>query len=100
MGSEYEDGDTISLYLNGQWLLKQYALKTKKKTIKVRLHPDGDNFFVLYAHNEGTKPTNTASVSISDGKMEHILTLKSDMRVSDMVNLKVAKPKSTVTTNP
>lgn len=87
--SEYQDNDTISLYLNGQWLLKEYMLHNKKKTIKATLDPTGDNFFILYAHNEGTKPTNTAAVVIYDGVMEYRLALSSNLRNSDMINLKV-----------
>lgn len=87
--SEYQDNDTISLYLNGQWLLKEYMLHNKKKTIKATLDPTGDNFFILYAHNEGTRPTNTAAVVIYDGIMEYRLALSSNLRNSDMINLKV-----------
>lgn len=87
--SEYQDNDTISLYLNGQWLLKEYMLHNKKKTIKATLDPTGDNFFILYAHNEGTRPTNTAAVVIYDGVMEYRLALSSNMHNSDMINLKV-----------
>lgn len=87
--SEYQDNDTISLYLNGQWLLKEYMLHNKKKTIKATLDPTGDNFFILYAHNEGTKPTNTAAVAIYDGVMEYRLALSSNLRNSDMINLRV-----------
>ena len=87
--SEYQDNDTISLYLNGQWLLKEYMLHNKKKTIKATLDPTGDNFFILYAHNEGTKPTNTAAVVIYDGVMEYRLALSSNLRNSDMINLRV-----------
>lgn len=88
--SEYEDGDTISLYLNGQWILQEYALRNKKKTIKITLDPNGDNYFVLHAHNEGTRPTNTAAIAIYDGKLEHKIALSSDKRRSDMINLKVS----------
>jgi WD40 repeat protein len=87
--SEYQDNDTISLYLNGQWLLKEYMLHNKKKTIKATLDPTGDNFFILYAHNEGTRPTNTAAVVIYDGVMEYRLALSSNFRNSDMINLRV-----------
>jgi hypothetical protein len=87
--SEYQDNDTISLYLNGQWLLKEYMLHNKKKTIKATLDPTGDNFFILYAHNEGTRPTNTAAVVIYDGVMEYRLALSSNLRNSDMINLRV-----------
>lgn len=87
--NEYQDGDTISLYLNGQWLLKHYMLHSQKKTIKATLDPNGDNFFLLFAHNEGSRPTNTAAVMIYDGTAEHRLALSSDKRTSDMVNLRV-----------
>lgn len=85
---EYEDGDTISIFLNGDWILKEYPLKNKKKTIEVTIDRNGDNYFVLYAHNEGSRPPNTAAVTIDDGIRENEVSLSSNMRLSDAVNFK------------
>lgn len=89
--SEYEDGDTISIYFNGDWLLKEYPLRSKKKTIKVKVDRNADNYLILYAHNEGTRPPNTAAVTVFDGKEQRRLTLSSDMRNADSVNFRFKK---------
>jgi len=83
---EVEDGDTISIFLNGQWLLKEYALTNAKKKIKVRIQQGDDNHMILYAHNEGTRPPNTAAIAILDGKNKQHITLNSDLKNCDAIN--------------
>ncbi len=91
--SEYEDGDTISLFLNGEWLLKEYALRNKKKKIRFSLDPNGDNYLILHAHNEGERPPNTAAVSINDGRRTKRISLSSDLDNSDAVKFSIAGTK-------
>ena len=83
--SEDEDGDTISLYLNGEWILKEYALRNKKKNIKVEITPNEDNYLVLYAHNEGKRPPNTTAITISDGRRDRRLGMSSSLKNCDSV---------------
>ncbi len=85
---EIEDGDTISIYLNGEWLLKEHALKNKKKKLKVHINRNADNYFILYAHNEGTRPPNTAALIIFDGERKREIGMSSDMKKCDAVNFK------------
>lgn len=89
--SEEVDGDTISLYFNGDWILKEYPLRRKKKKLKVQVEPNADNYLILYAHNEGRRPPNTAALKISDGKRENKIGLSADMRNCDAVNFKLKK---------
>ena len=84
---EYEDGDIISLYLNGNWVLQNYLLKTEKKVLRVEVLPDADNFLVVYAHSEGKRPPNTAAMLIFDGKGEKKVVLKSSLYDCDAINL-------------
>ena len=81
--SEEIDGDTISLYFNGEWLLKEYPLKKKKKKISVIVKKNADNYLVLYAHNEGKRPPNTAALEIDDGGKVRKVGLSSDMETCD-----------------
>ena len=76
-----EDGDRISLYLNGENILKDYQLLNKKHKIKASLK-EGVNLFILHAENLGRTPPNTAAVSIKDGNKSHNLILKSNMNKS------------------
>ena len=85
---EIVDGDTISIFLNGEWLIKEYALQKKKKKLKVKINKNADNYFILYAHNEGSRPPNTAALTIYDGVRHSQMALSSDMKKCDAVNFK------------
>ena len=76
-----EDGDIISLYLNGEKVLKDYQLLNKKLKIKTHLKK-GLNLFILHAENLGNQPPNTAAVSIKDGNKTHNMILKSNLSKS------------------
>ena len=78
--NEREDGDIISLNLNGEWVLYEYMIVTEKKKLTFELLPDRTNYLVLYAHNLGKFPPNTAVVSFHDGNQERQLTLESDLK--------------------
>lgn len=86
--SERIDGDTISLFLNGEWILQEFALARKKKVLKVTIKRNADNYLVLYAHNEGSRPPNTAALAIYDGTKENRVGLSSDMRTCGTINFK------------
>ncbi|MFZ1429090.1 MAG: hypothetical protein WAS21_20235, partial [Geminicoccaceae bacterium] len=83
--SEYEDNDTISLYFNGKWVLKKYALRTDKKVLHLEMSADKENKLIMYAHNLGKRPPNTAAISVFDGKKERLINLSSNMQLSDSI---------------
>ncbi len=60
-----EDNDTVSLYLNGQWVLKNFRLTKAPFSLPVQLN-NGENILVLYAHNLGDIPKNTAAVAVKN----------------------------------
>lgn len=62
------DGDTISVTVNGKYVLTDYALTKKKKKIKIQLE-GGQNEVVIYAHNEGRISPNTAACEFRSGWM-------------------------------
>lgn len=59
-----EDNDTVSIYLNGKWIIENYRLTKAKKSFPVQLQP-GENYLVMYAHNLGDIPNNTAALGVS-----------------------------------
>jgi len=63
------DGDIISLVVNGKTVLTQYELlgPEDKYQIPVTLEFEGYNYVMLFAHNEGEVPPNTAALSVDDG---------------------------------
>ncbi len=81
-----EDGDLISLNLNGEWITQNLYLKKKVKTFKVNLRQK-ENFLVLHALNLGRIPPNTAAISIVDGKNKQTLVLSSDLEQSQAISI-------------
>lgn len=57
------DGDTISVSLNGRFILTEQELVKQPKKVRVVLEP-GENVIVVHAHNEGRIPPNTAGFSV------------------------------------
>ena len=79
-----EDGDIISIYLNGKVLKSKLRLTKKKQSFPVKL-TGGQNRFEVEAVNEGSVPPNTATVEISNvtkGKPSQVYERKSGQRAS------------------
>lgn len=60
-------GNSISVVLNGHYVLTNYRLTMYKKKLKVRLNK-GSNQLIVLAHNEGTIPPNTAQCKMFFGR--------------------------------
>lgn len=81
------DGDSVSLSFNGKWLIQNYGVVVTKKLIHVRLDTRSkNNYLVLYAHNLGDIPPNTAAVSVILGGKEYNITLSSDLNKCGALN--------------
>lgn len=80
------DGDSISLYLNDEPILKDVELTGTKKSITVDLQ-EGENFLILHALNLGKEPPNTASITIKDGKKIQNVMLYSDLEKSGALKI-------------
>ncbi len=76
--SQKIDGDTISLYCNGVPLLKYRPLTAKQDTFWFKLN-EGENEMLLYAHNLGSIPPNTATIIIILGNKVLNAELNSDL---------------------
>ena len=84
-----QDGDIVSVYLNGDPIISQYSLTKDRKQFKVQLEASKANDLFLYAHNLGTIPPNTVSIEISDGTSSEKIVLNSDLSSSEAVLIKV-----------
>lgn len=82
------DLDTVSVNLNGNWILQNYGLEKNHHAIEVQLVP-GNNYLMLYAHNLGTTPPNTASVQVDDGIRRQTMQLRSSLRNCGMLVIRV-----------
>jgi hypothetical protein len=62
-----EDGDSISISINGNWIAKNFAVKKAVQFISIVLSP-GPNTILFQANNLGSIPPNTSVLEIIDGK--------------------------------
>jgi hypothetical protein len=83
-----EDNDTVSINLNGQWILHNFRLTNAKQEIEVTLNP-GENQLTLLANNLGDIPDNTAAIAIKENGVEQKATLSSSLQKSGTMRLLV-----------
>ena len=69
-------------------VLKNYLLKRKKKKMRLKVNKGTDNYLLLYAHNEGTRPPNTAALNLFDGNKERRVNLSSTLKSCGVINIK------------
>ncbi|WP_436486494.1 hypothetical protein [Chitinophaga sp. ARDCPP14] len=81
-----EDGDSISLRLNGQWVVTGFPVKKAIQQIAIRLQP-GENILLFTADNLGSIPPNTAELRIRFGKESKTLNLSTDMKRNNEIRL-------------
>lgn len=81
------DGDIISLYLNDDCVLTKHSLTRQRENVSVVLEPYVAKSLVLYAHNLGQNPPNTAALLVVDGEKKHKIELSGDLKKSEAVNL-------------
>ena len=86
-----QDGDIVSVYLNGFTVISKHLLTYSKKPIEITLDPTKKNDLFLYAHNLGEYAPNTVSVEISDGHTSENLILNSDLKSCEAVLISVKK---------
>jgi hypothetical protein len=84
--NSFIDGDTMSLYFNGKWILDHYCVTKKKFAVNLSLLPNTNNFLVLFANNLGKTPPNTAAIEFNTGRMRKIFRLSSDLKKCSSIN--------------
>jgi hypothetical protein len=85
------DGDVISLIVNGSVVLAQATLDGpfNKRSVSATLSNDGYNYIILFAHNEGSIPPNTAALSITDGASTQNLIMSANLSTNGAYNVVV-----------
>ncbi len=86
-----QDGDIVSIFLNGTAVVTKHYLTYYKREFKIKLDPKRSNDLFLYAHNLGDSPPNTVSIEISDGTKSENLILNSDLQSCEAVMISVKK---------
>ena len=72
-GTMHEDGDLVSVYLNGMWIIENHFLLNAGTlfTYSTSLLNPGSNDLVVFALNEGSSGPNTVSISINGDEIEN-----------------------------
>nr|WP_298995135.1 hypothetical protein [uncultured Allomuricauda sp.] len=86
-----EDGDIVSIYLNGDLVLSKHLLTNDHQEFDIELNSEKPNDFLLYAHNLGEVSPNTVSVEITSDKKSETMTLNSYLRSCEAVLISVKK---------
>ncbi|HEX6432168.1 MAG TPA: hypothetical protein VF008_30965 [Niastella sp.] len=81
------DGDTISIFYNGQLIVQKLGLKEKPFIIKIPIYKGYPNRLVVYAESLGSFPPNTALLRVIYGKKEESFLLSSTMAKSGSIEL-------------
>lgn len=82
------DHDTISLNVNGVWLLQEFGITKKQEQLDVRLRRGEENFIILFAHNLGAIPPNTVQISVDDGYQKQSMKLESNLKSCGMLRIR------------
>ena len=84
--SSQEDDDRVSLIINGQRVLDNEVMRSKKKKV-VHILQKGTNIIELVAENEGRAPHNTTRVELIDKNTKHAII--SQLEVGKKVTFKI-----------
>jgi WD40 repeat protein len=84
--NSYLDGDTMSLFFNGAWILDKYGVTKQKQPVQLKFNPNTNNYLVLFANNLGKSPPNTAAIEFDDGKTRRFFRLTSDLKSCSAIN--------------
>ncbi len=79
------DGDSISVFYNGNVLLAHKRLSEKPILTEIPIVPDEVNELVMYADNLGTVPPNTALMIVYDGQKRYEVRITSDLKKSGTI---------------
>jgi len=88
-----DDGDIISINVNGKWVKENYMIKAKLDTppnedlIQVKVIKGYSNFIVSKAIHEGKIPLNTLTFMIDDGITKQNIKLNSRIGLSGAIRI-------------
>lgn len=78
-----EDGDIVSINVNGVWVVNKHRLKKKNNGIQsfnMTVQPETENYLISKAWNLGRIPPNTLTIEIRDGSGNpQVIPIESDI---------------------
>ncbi|HYF30601.1 MAG TPA: insulinase family protein [Chitinophagaceae bacterium] len=86
------DGDSITVYFNGQVVVGKQRLTDKPISVKLKANPNSSNELVMYANNLGSIPPNTALMKVTAADKVYEIRLESDNDKSGAVVFKIKQP--------
>jgi hypothetical protein len=87
-----EDGDTISIMVNGTWVASGFTVRKITQLLVVNLLP-GSNSIIFQADNLGSIVPNTSVVEIIDGKKRKSYFIETDLDHMNRINILFDVPK-------
>jgi hypothetical protein len=81
-----EDGDSVSIKLNGKWIVQGMRVKNNTQFVTVTLQP-GPNTITFIADNLGTIPPNTSVLEIIDGKKRKAFTIETTPEEKNLIKI-------------
>lgn len=78
-----EDGDIVTLNLNGNWVLVNYTIKKAGETFNFTINSGGNNL-VVYAISQGSSGPTTLGISINGGAQ---IAMKPDLLKGQAINI-------------
>jgi len=85
------DGDSISLFYNGNVLLAHKRLSETPIILEIPVSTTDVNELTMYADNLGTLPPNTALMIVRDGNRRYEVRITSDLKKSGTIRFIHAK---------
>ena len=81
-----DDGDSVSIKINNEWLVRGCPVKKTPRFITVTLKP-GPNIIVFLADNLGSIPPNTSVLEIIDGKRRKSYEMESNPGEKNLIKI-------------
>ena len=81
-----EDGDSVSININGRWIVQGFPVKKNPQFIRVTLAP-GPNTITFVADNLGSIPPNTSVLEIIDGKKRKSFTIETNLDQNNLIKI-------------
>ncbi len=85
------DGDTVSVFYNDSVVVNRLGLTARAYEIRLPVNKTKDNRIVLYAHNLGSIPPNTAMLEVYTGSTMYSVMVSTDLTMSSGIILKYQK---------
>ncbi len=81
-----EDGDSISLNINGHWVVQGFPVKKQPQFIAVKLD-GGPNKIIFIADNLGSISPNTTILEIIDGRQRRSFMIDTNLGQNNLINI-------------